>query len=336
MDGLDQRIAAGLQVNGRVGWNHVARVVGVSETTVARRAQRMIADGTVRVVVIADPVRCGFGFWVLVQLKCEVGEGARVAHALADRGDVRYVALVTGVFDIVAELIVPSRQYLAELLLEGLPGIGGIRETVTRTVLRNFKMSYDWTRDLLGEAAEDLERFSATGGGENRVLDEVDLKLYELLLEDGRRSYSELAALSGVSEYMARRRVESLWEEGCIKFATLVDPALFGYEVECICLVNVELSKLEETAKAVAGNSQVRYVSATIDSSDLICEIVMRSQDELYEFCTGTLGGLSGVQKVEVYPKLRTIKQAYVRLSAAEDSGASRIYGLKGERGERA
>lgn len=295
----------------------------------------MIGDGTVRVVVIADPVRCGFGFWVLVQLKCEVGEGARVAHALADRGDVRYVALVTGVFDIVAELIVPSRQYLAEFLLEGLPGIGGIRETVTRTVLRNFKMSYDWTRDLLGKSAEDLERFPATGGGENRVLDEVDLTLYELLLEDGRRSYSELASLSGVSESMARRRVESLWEEGCIKFATLVDPALLGYEVECICLVNVELSQLEETAKAVAGNSQVRYVSATIDSSDLICEIIMRSQDELYEFCTGTLGRLAGVQKVEVYPKLRTIKQAYVRLSAVKDGGASRIYGLKGERGER-
>jgi DNA-binding Lrp family transcriptional regulator len=321
MDELDRRIAAALQVNGRTSWLQIARVVGSSESTVARRAQRMIESRKIRVVAIADPVRCGFGYWVLLQIKCEVGEATRVAHTLAERPDVRYLALVTGPFDIVIELIVPSPRYLAQVLLEELPKVGGIKETTTRMVLRNFKMAYDWSRGLLGDSGHDLDRYDKASETTDTsyVLDEVDLRLYELLLEDGRRSFSELAAIVGVSESMVRRRVDSLWERGCIRFATLIEPALLGYNAECICWVRVDLSQLEQTAKTLAARREVRYLSATIDFSDLIGEVVLPSQDDLYEFCTETLGRLPGVQEVNVNLKLQTVKQAYVRLVSPDD-----------------
>jgi hypothetical protein len=91
----------------------------------------------------------------------------RVAHALADRSDVRFVALVTGSFDIVMELIVPSRRYLAGVLLEELPKVGGIEDTTTETVLRNFKMSYDWSSELLGADGGQLEEPAADLDGRN-------------------------------------------------------------------------------------------------------------------------------------------------------------------------
>lgn len=274
----------------------------------------MIGAGALRVVAIADPVRCGFGYWVLLQIKCEVGKVDLVARTLAERPDVRYMALVTGPYDILIELIVPSRRYLVRVLLGELPEVGGIQETTTRTILRNFKMAYDWSRDLLGERSGDLERFRRVDDASPQALDEVDLRLYELLLEDGRRSFSDLALKAGTSESMARRRVESLWERGCIKFATLVEPSLLGYDVECICWVRVELSRLEEAAKVLVGRQEVRYISATIDHSDLICEVVLRSEDDLYEFCTRTLGQVPGMKDVNVNLKLRTVKQAYVYL----------------------
>lgn len=321
MDEADRRIAVALQVNGRASWLQVARAVGISESTVARRAQRMIRDEQIRVAAIADPVRCGFGYWVLLQIKCQVGAGLQVAHALADRPDVRYVAVVTGTYDLIVELIVPSRQYLAWVLLEQLPEIRGIQETTTRTVLRNFKMAYDWSRDLLGEDASLLERRTEStanttvdGVGETRALDAVDRRLYELLLENGRESYSRLALEVGISESMARRRVEVLWERGCIKFATLVDPELLEYNAECICWVRVDLSRLEQAAELLSSRREVRYLSATIDHSDLICDVILRSQEDLYEFCTGTLSNLPGLQEVDVSLKLHTVKQAYIRL----------------------
>jgi DNA-binding Lrp family transcriptional regulator len=316
MDALDRRIAAALQLDGRASWQRISRAVGASESTVSRRTQRMIGSGELRVVAIADPVRCGFGHWVILQVRCEIGEAPRVARALAEREDVRYLSLVTGPYDIVVEMIVPSRRYLSRVLMEELPRVEGLRETTTRMVLRNFKMAYDWSRELLGERAAELEYPGEGGDGvATYELDEVELRLYELLLEDGRRSYSELAELAGVSESKARRRVESLRERGCIKFATLIDPPLLGYGVECVCWVRVDLARLEETAQSLAGLPQVRYISATIDYSDLVCEVVLRSHEELYEFCTGTLGGLVGVQEVNVNLKLQTVKQAYLHLS---------------------
>jgi DNA-binding Lrp family transcriptional regulator len=326
MDGLDRRIAAALQVNGRASWLQVARVVGSSESTIARRAQRMIDAGEIRVVAVADPARCGFGYPVLVQLKCEIGTASRVAHALANRHDVRFLALVTGSFDIVMELIVPSRRYLAGVLLEELPRIGGIKETTTETVLRNFKMSYDWSRGLLGDASAGLDHpapVPENAPAKPHELDTLDLRLYELLLEDGRRSFSELASIVGISESMARRRVDALWERGCIRFATLLEPYLLGYDVECFCWIGVDLSQLEQAARTLAGQREVRYLSATIGHSDLICEIILRSQDDLYGFSTQTLGRLPGVQGVDVGLELQTVKRAYVRMTTPEDAGVS-------------
>jgi DNA-binding Lrp family transcriptional regulator len=317
MDELDRQIAAALQINGRASWQQVAHVVGSSESTVARRAQRMISSREIRVVAIADPIRCGFGYPVLVQLKCEVGASSRVAHALAERPDVRFLALVTGSFDLVMELIVPSRRYLGSILLDELPTIEGIKETTTETVLRTFKMSYDWSRDLLGDASVELDRPAEVPDGISAksytLLDTIDLRLYDLLVEDGRRSFSELASMAGISESMARRRVDSLRTRGCLVFATLVEPYLLGYDLECFCWIRVDLSHLEQTATALADQREVRYLSATIGYSELICEAILRSQEDLYDFSTRTLGQLPGVRGADVGIELQTVKRANLR-----------------------
>lgn len=217
----------------------------------------MIDAGEIRVLAVADPIRCSFSYPVLMRLKCEVGAASRVAHVLSERGDVRFLALVTGSFDIV-QIIVPSRHYLAHMLLEEFSKIDGIKETATETVLRNFKMSYDWSRDLLDDAVPKLE--GATGVRDDSsttpsTLDAVDLRLYELLREDGRQAFSELASIAGISESTARRRVDSLRWRGCLTFATLLEPYLLGYDVECFCWLRVDLSQLEQVASDLPLNA---------------------------------------------------------------------------------
>ena len=129
------------------------------------------------------------------------------------------------------ELIVPSRRCLADVLLEESPRIAGIKETTPETILRDFKMSYDWSRDLLGDASTELDRLIAVpenASDKSCVLDAVDLRLHELLLEVGLRSLSELASIVSISESMARRRVDALRERGCLRFATFWNPTCSG------------------------------------------------------------------------------------------------------------
>ena len=314
LDDLDRRIAAVLQIDGRSTWRQAARLTGTSESTVARRAQSMFDAGIMRVNGLADPIRCGFGNPVLLQLSCEVGAAAEVARQLAERVDVRFVALVTGTFDIVAEVIVPSRVALARVLLEELPEIKGITRTTTESVLRNFKTSYDWSRDLLGDAGLTDITVAPAVDGPAPLLDEVDLLLLHALVDDGRRTFAELGAAVGVSESMARRRVEALVANGCLRFATFVEPHLLGYDVEVFIWMRVELALLEETASALAERREVRYLSATSGFSDLTCEAILGSQDDLYEFSTGVLGVLPGIREVDVGLELATVKRGYVRM----------------------
>ena len=312
MDDLDRRIAAALQVNGRATWRQVARAVGSSESTVARRAQHLIDSGFMRVTAVADPIRCGFGYPVLVQLKCEVGTAEDAAELLAERPDVRFAALVTGAFDVVVELIVQSRRRLARILLEELPEIKGITQTTTESVLRNFKTAYDWSRDLLGPAAAELEPARALAG-DSIAPSTVDLQLLQLLVEDGRRSFAQLAGALGISESMARRRVEALAAAGCLRFATFVDPHHLGYDVEVLVWMRVDLARLEETALALSTRPEVRYLSATSGFSDLTCEVILRSQDDLYAFSTETLADLPAVRQVDFALELATLKRGFFR-----------------------
>jgi hypothetical protein len=59
----------------------------------------------------------------------------------------------------------------------------------------------------------------------------------------------------------------------------------------------------------------VRYLAAASGFCDLACEVILRSPDDLYEFSTGVLGRLRGVQSTVVAHELVTVKRAYMKSS---------------------
>jgi DNA-binding Lrp family transcriptional regulator len=319
MDELDRRIAVALQLNGRATWRQVARLLDASESTVVRRGRQLLESGTVRVTGQPDPARAGLGYPVIIQLNCETGATKRIARSLAARPDVRFLAIVTSTFDIVLELIVPSRSHLARVLVDEFSELDGITRTTTDAVMRTFKTSYDWSRALLGEQAIDPSfdpslRAPAPGLA---TLDEVDLQLMQLLGDDGRRTYAELAQSVGISESMVRRRVSTLVDDGTLTFATLLDPRILGFEIETFVLLRVIPGELERIAKALRARREVRYLSATSGFSDLVGEVILRSPDDLYEFTTEVLGGLKGVQHTTMAHELVTVKRAYTQSTAS-------------------
>lgn len=314
LDQLDRQIAAALQVSPRATWRHIAAAVESSEATVKRRAERLFRAGVIRTTVARDAVAPEI--YVLMQFACDLSRGSEVAQALARRADTRFVALVTGPFDVVAEVVAPSSRELARVILEELAGIPGITRTTTETILRNFKTSYDWSHDLLGTRGAGLASMPPGGNGSTdpATLDDIDQSLIQRLTEDGRASYADLAARCGITESMARRRVEHLFTRAGFLPITLVDPGLLGYNVELLLWLRVDLAQLEQVAAALVGRREVRYISATSGYSDLACELIMRSQHDLYDFMTHVLGKLPGIRQVDMASELVTLKRAYVRV----------------------
>ena len=78
LDYLDRQIVAALQANARATWRQIATVVGSSESTVKRRAERLIRTGAVRITVFNATVAPNFP--VLVQCNCALDRGPAVAR----------------------------------------------------------------------------------------------------------------------------------------------------------------------------------------------------------------------------------------------------------------
>ncbi|HVA90478.1 MAG TPA: Lrp/AsnC family transcriptional regulator [Chloroflexota bacterium] len=314
LDQLDQEIAAALQIQARASWRRIAAAVGSNEHTVRRRGKRLLDTGTIRTTVIMDPILVEVRG--LLQFTCGSGHAISVGRALAERGDVRFVALVTGPFDVVAEILAPTSRDMARVILEELPAIPGINGATTETVLRTFKTSYDWSREILGVRASGLDQppFSDVKV-DPATLDVVDRRIVDRLRVDGRYSIADLAASCGVTESLARRRLEHLLTRSGVRPIALVDPHLLGYDVELLLWLRVDLACLEQVATALAARREVRYISATSGYRDLVCEVILRRQSDAYDFFTTVLATLPGIRQVDTASELVTLKRAYFQVA---------------------
>jgi DNA-binding Lrp family transcriptional regulator len=76
-----------------------------------------------------------------------------------------------------------------------------------------------------------------------RPIDEIDEQMLELLVEDGRRSASEVGRQVGLSPAAAKRRIDRLEEIGVITgYTAILDHAKLGSEIEAFAEVRFEAS----------------------------------------------------------------------------------------------
>jgi DNA-binding Lrp family transcriptional regulator len=309
---LDRRVAAALQINGRAPWRTVAAAAGSTESTVARRAARLMDTGELRVAGMVDPIRCGFGRTVFCQLTCEPGTSDDVASRLAAVPQARFVTTVTGTFDAIVELVVASRAELARLLLEDVQGVPGVRSVASALVTRKFKATYDWGRGLLGDAAGlvPAPELSADNPGQPVPLDETDLQIIASLRGNGRASSAEIASAADIGEPTAHRRLNRLIREGCVICGALVAPESMGFEAELFCWLRVDTAGLGSAVAALRARPEVRYLAATAGSADLACELILPSFDDIYVFTSEVLDAIPGL-RIETSVELRTMKRGF-------------------------
>lgn len=310
VDEVDRAIVAALQVDGRAPWHAVARVVGASEATVKRRAARLEEAGLLRVIGVVDVLRCGLGVPVLMRVRCRPGASVEVAGQIAARAEARFVCVVTGTADCVAELVVPGPRDFVRVLVADLRLLDGVLETETLAVMRTFISNHDWDPTGLGSGALPFEEQIWENPPER--LDELERAIIEALGDSGRMSYAELARRVGSSEATARRRVDSLVRRGCLRFRTLAEPYVLGFGTELMLWVDVDPARLDGAGQQLAAHPGTKYLSATTGRYNLAGQIVLRHYGELYRYTTDVVGALPGVRSADVTLQIDTLKRAWV------------------------
>jgi DNA-binding Lrp family transcriptional regulator len=332
LDDLDQRIIAALHINPRASWNVIAAVLDASVATVTRRGQKLLESGLVKVIGWPDVARVGFGVPAWLRFKCELGQVGRVARALAEREEVRFVSIVTGPVDCVAEIIIPSHTALVPMLDREIHAIGGITDVETHTVLRTFVYSWFPARFSpdeeahLGRVVQPYELPSSSA--EPDALDDVDLALLAALGPNGRLPLRLVAEMLGISESTVSRRVASLVARGCLYFRCVMDPALVGFDIEFTVWMSVEPSAIEAAATLLSQHPAVRYLSATAGTYDLLAQVAVADQEAIYSFNTQVLGALPGVRQLQELIELQTLARGHVVLDGATPGRAVGMHGM--------
>ena len=144
LDDTDLRIIRLLQGDGRMSNVDIGRSLGMSEATVRKRVDRMIADKAIRVVALPDldAVHCSV---VTVTTLCvDLAQSQRIAMALAAMPEVRWVAQASGEYDLIFEAAFASHEQLLRFLTVSLGALPGIRRLTTSHLLRPLKSVADW------------------------------------------------------------------------------------------------------------------------------------------------------------------------------------------------
>jgi Lrp/AsnC family transcriptional regulator for asnA, asnC and gidA len=141
------------------------------------------------------------------------------------------------------------------------------------------------------------------------ALDDPDKAIVELLQEDGRRSYTGIAAAVGLSEAAVRTRVQRLIEGNVVQIVGVTDPLRLGFRRQAMVGVKTE-GDIEAVADTLAAIPEVDYVVFVSGSYDLLFEIVCEDDEHLLSILN-KVRAIPGVRTTETFVYLRLHKQTY-------------------------
>ena len=136
LDAIDRTLVTLLQRDGRTSYATLARAAGVSGSAARRRVRRLVAEGVVRFMTVADPLVCGSAGHALIGLRT-VGDPRCVAAALGDLPPVRSVAVCAGGSDVLAEVWCSDDDQLIALLDGHIRTIEGVSATLVFVYLEH-------------------------------------------------------------------------------------------------------------------------------------------------------------------------------------------------------
>jgi Lrp/AsnC family transcriptional regulator for asnA, asnC and gidA len=129
--------------------------------------------------------------------------------------------------------------------------------------------------------------------------DQIDLRIVELLMEDGRMAAAEVARRigGGISERVVRYRLERMINDKTIQIRPIVNPQAFGLTTRADVVLEVESDAIMDVAHKAMVYDCVSYVACSIGEMDVSIQVVAKDTAEIYQFVTEVIGKMPGVRR---------------------------------------
>ncbi len=130
-------------------------------------------------------------------------------------------------------------------------------------------------------------------------MDKRDKKIVELLKEDARRPYTEIAEKLDISEATVRKRVQNLEKENIIKKYTIeIDPEKLGYETVTLLGLDVDPENLLPASEKLNEIEEVKKVSTCTGDHMIMAEVWAKNNSHLGKILSDKVGEIDGVKNL--------------------------------------
>src|SRR3972149_7121063 len=140
----------------------------------------------------------------------------------------------------------------------------------------------------------------------------IDVKIVDLLMENGRMNAAEIARRVGdTTERALRYRIKRMEREGVIRICAIPNPKSIGFSVIADVFIEVESSQILEVAQKLVDMECISYVACSIGEKDISAQIIAHNSDEVYSIVTEVIGKVQGVRKTTTSIVPLVLKDVY-------------------------
>ncbi|MEM6737390.1 MAG: winged helix-turn-helix transcriptional regulator [Bacteroidota bacterium] len=140
----------------------------------------------------------------------------------------------------------------------------------------------------------------------NYEIDNIDLKILNILSEDAKMPYTEVAKKVFVSGGTVHVRMKKLEEMGVVKGTTLkIDYGKLGYDITCFLGIYLEKSSLyDEVVSKLKEISEIATIRYTTGNYNIFCKIHCKDTQHLRDVLHDKIQKVDGIESTETFISL--------------------------------
>jgi Lrp/AsnC family transcriptional regulator for asnA, asnC and gidA len=151
----------------------------------------------------------------------------------------------------------------------------------------------------------------------NYSLNKLDFEIMGQLIDDGRKSLTDIASELGVSVGTVRNRLGRLQKDGVINILGLVNPNKIGFNAYAQIYIAVRPANLiESIAKQIVNFPETSFVAEIAGEFDLEVNMMCRDNNHLTSLLNDRLYKIEGIHqtKTNMYLKIYKVAQPDLKL----------------------
>ena len=150
------------------------------------------------------------------------------------------------------------------------------------------------------------------------ILDSIDLKILEALMEDARQTYTMIGKRLGIAHSTVYDRIKRMEEYGIIKkYTTLIDREKAGAKcITAVMTLYTDPKESENIAEKLCEYPQICEVYTSLSEElQIIAKIMAEDQESLHEFIAKFIAPLQGVLRIRTSIVTKKFKETIPQLA---------------------